>query len=77
MGNGLYETLRGAGLDLLQAHRLDVYLRTIGDDRTTDDLARSLDGDPVDLSALRATLLADLHAITTGLALLDRVTPGR
>jgi hypothetical protein len=72
VGNGLYDMLRDAGLDLLRAHRLDVYLRTLGDDELATGLARSLHGEPVDLTALRATLLADLDAITSGLALLDR-----
>ena len=45
---------------------------SLGDERASAGLARSLHGEPVDLSALRATLLADLDAITTGLALLDR-----
>jgi hypothetical protein len=72
VSNGLYDALRDAGLDLLRAHRLDVYLRTVADDDASAGFARSLQGDPVDLTALRATLLADLDAITTGLALLDR-----
>ncbi len=72
MGNGLYDALRDAGLDLLRAHRLDLYLQTVGDDDVSSGFARSLRGEPVDVTALRATLLADLDAITTGLALLDR-----
>ncbi len=72
MSDGLYDALRDAGLDLLRAHRLDVYLRIAADEDASAGLARSLHGEPVDLSALRATLLADLDAITTGLALLDR-----
>ena len=54
------------------AHRLDVYLRTVADDEASTGFARSLQGDPVDVTAVRAALLADLDAITTGLALLDR-----
>jgi hypothetical protein len=68
----LYDALRDAGLDLLRAHRLDTYLRTVADDEASSGFARSLQGDTVDLTDLRATLLADLDAITTGLALLDR-----
>jgi hypothetical protein len=49
-----------------------VYLRTVADGDASAGFARSLRGDPVDLTALRATLLADLDAITTGLGLLDR-----
>jgi hypothetical protein len=68
----LYDALRDAGLDLLRAHRLDMYLRTVADDEASSGFVRSLQGDTVDLAGLRATLLADLDAITTGLALLDR-----
>ena len=72
MSNGLYDALRDAGLDLLRAHRLDVYLRTVGDDEASDRLRPLAARRPRRPDRLRATLLADLDAITTGLALLDR-----
>lgn len=72
MTTGLYDALREAGVDLLRAHRLDAYLRAIGDD---DGFARTLQGERADVERLRATLVADLDGIVTGLALLD--TAGR
>jgi hypothetical protein len=71
VSNALYDALRAAGVDLLQAHRLDAYLRAIGDDGASTGFVRSLEGDPADVTRLRAALTADLDAITTGLALLD------
>ena len=68
MTTGLYEALRDAGVDLLRAHRLDVYLRAIGDD---DGFARTLRGEWTDLERLRATMVADLDGIVAGLALLN------
>lgn len=72
MSNGLYHALRAAGVDLECAHRLDAYLRASGDDTATAGLLRTLDGDRRDVERLRASLTADLAAITAGLALLDR-----
>lgn len=71
MSNGLFDALRAAGIDLERAHRLDAYLRASGDDTAASGLLRTLGGDRSDLQWLRATLRADLDAITTGLALLD------
>ena len=73
MSNALYDALRAAGVDLLQAHRLDAYLRAVGDDHASSGFVRSLHGDRTDVARLRATLAADLDAITTGLALLDAI----
>jgi len=67
----LYDALRAAGLDLQRAHRLDAYLRAVGDDAATAGFVRTLGGDRSDVDRLRATLRADLEALTTGLALLD------
>ena len=71
MSNGLYDALRAAGVDLQRAHRLDAYLRASGDDTAGTGLLRTLGGDRADVERLRATLTADLEAITAGLALLD------
>jgi hypothetical protein len=68
----LYEALRAAGVDLLRAHRLDAYLRTSGDETAPGGFLRSMSGDRGEAERLRAALTADLEAITTGLALLDR-----
>jgi hypothetical protein len=68
----LYDALRAAGVDLQRAHRLDAYLRAVGDDAASAGFVRTLDGDRRDVDRLRATLTADLDAITTGLSLLDR-----
>ncbi len=73
MSTALYDALRAAGVDLLQAHRLDAYLRAVGDDQASSGFVRSLHGDVSDVPRLRATLVADLDAITTGLALLDGI----
>jgi hypothetical protein len=67
----LYDALRAAGLDLQRAHRLDAYLQASGDDTAPAGFVRSLHGDRSDVERLRATLAADLEAISTGLALLD------
>jgi hypothetical protein len=67
----LFEALRDAGVDLLRAHRLDAYLRAVGDEAASAGFARTLQGDVADVDRLRASLAADLDAITTGLALLD------
>jgi hypothetical protein len=67
----LYDALRAAGVDLQRAHRLDAYLRSTGDDTAPGGFVRSMRGDPDEIERLRATLRADLEAITTGLALLD------
>ena len=67
----LYDALRAAGLDLQRAHRLDAYLRAVGDDAAPAGFVRTLGGDRSDVDRLRATLTADLEALTTGLALLD------
>ena len=66
----LFDALRAAGLDLQQAHRLDAYVRATGDD-TTAGFVRTLLGDRADVERLRATLAADVDALTAGLALLD------
>lgn len=71
MASGLYDALRAAGLDLQRAHRLDAYLRAVGDETSPAGFVRTLDGDRGDVERLRATLLADLDAIATGLSLLD------
>ncbi|MET0145725.1 MAG: hypothetical protein ABW328_13205 [Ilumatobacteraceae bacterium] len=71
MTTGLYSALRDAGVDLLRAHRLDAYLRSMGDARVTDGFALTLQGEPADVELLRATLVADLDGIVAGLALLD------
>ena len=68
----LYDALRAAGLDLQRAHRLDTYLRTSGDETVPGGFLRSMSGDREETERLRAALTADLEAITTGLALLDR-----
>jgi hypothetical protein len=67
----LYDALRAAGIDLQRAHRLDAYLRAVGDDTASAGFVRTLGGDRTEVDQLRATLSADLDAITTGLALLD------
>jgi hypothetical protein len=67
----LYDALRAAGVDLQRAHRLDAYIRSTGDDTAPGGFVRSMLGDHDELERLRATLRADLEAITTGLALLD------
>jgi hypothetical protein len=67
----LYDALRAAGLDLQRAHRLDAYLRAVGDDAAPSGFLRTLSGDRTDVDRLRQTLAADLEAITTGLSLLD------
>lgn len=69
--SSLYDVLRGAGLDLQRAHRLDAYLRAVGDEAVSAGFVRTLGGDRSDVERLRATLAADLDAITTGLSLLD------
>ena len=74
MTTGLYQELRDAGVDLLRAHRLDAYLRAIGDD---DGFARTLRGEWTDLERLRATMVADLDGIVAGLALLDTASRRR
>ncbi len=71
MSNGLYDALRAAGVDLQRAHRLDAYLRAVGDDTASAGFVRTLGGDRSEVDHLRATLTADLDAITTGLSLLD------
>ena len=71
MSNGLYDVLRAAGVDLQRAHRLDAYLRAVGDDAASAGFVRMLGGDRSEVDRLRATLAADLEAITTGLSLLD------
>ena len=68
----LYDALRAAGVDLQRAHRLDAYLRASGDDTAPGGFLRSMLGDPDETARLRASLTADLEAITTGLALLER-----
>jgi hypothetical protein len=65
--SGLYDALRAAGLDLQRAHRLDAYVRATGD----DGFVRTLLGDRTDVERLRASLAADVDALTAGLALLD------
>ena len=72
MTTRLYDALRAAGVDLQRAHRLDAYLRAVGDDTASAGFVRTLDGDRSDVDRLRATLTADLDAIATGLSLLDR-----
>jgi hypothetical protein len=67
----LYDALRAAGVDLERAHRLDAYLRAVGDEAASAGFVRTLGGDRSDADRLRATLTADLEAITTGLSLLD------
>jgi hypothetical protein len=67
----LFDALRAAGLDLQRAHRLDAYLRAVGDDAASAGFVRTLGGDRSDVDRLRATLTADLDALRTGLALLD------
>jgi hypothetical protein len=67
----LYDALRAAGVDLQRAHRLDAYLRAVGDETAPAEFVRTLGGDHRDVERLRRTLTADLEAITTGLALLD------
>ena len=74
MTSGLYDAFRAAGVDLLRAHRLDAYLRAIGDEAVTDGFARTLRGDETDLERLRSALVADLDGIVAGLALLDGAT---
>ena len=71
MSTRLYDALRAAGVDLQRAHRLDAYQRAVGDDTASAGFVRTLDGDRTEVDQLRATLIADLEAITTGLALLD------
>lgn len=71
MSTRLYDALRAAGVDLQRAHRLDAYLRAVGDDTASAGFVRTLHGDRTEVEQLRATLIADLEAITTGLALLD------
>lgn len=71
MSTRLYSALRDAGVDLLQAHRLDAYLHAVGDESVSTGFVRSLSGDHDEADRLRATLTADLEAIVTGLALLD------
>lgn len=71
MSTRLYDALRAAGIDLQRAHRLDAYLRAVGDDTASAGFVRTLAGDRTEVDQLRATLIADLEAITTGLALLD------
>jgi hypothetical protein len=66
----LYDALRAAGLDLQRAHRLDAYVRARGDDAAAG-LARRVLGDRIELEELRASLAADVDALTAGLALLD------
>ena len=66
----LYDALRDAGVDLQRAHRLDAYLRATGDDTAPAGFARTLLGDHSEVDRLRATLTADLEAITAGLELL-------
>ena len=70
----LYDVLREAGIDLQRAHRLDAYLRAVGGETAQAGFVRTLVGDGGEDDAverLRATLTADLEAITVGLALLD------
>ena len=67
----LYDALRAAGLDLQRAHRLDAYLRAVGDEAAPGGFVRTLGGDRRDVERLRDTLTADLEAIRTGLDLLD------
>jgi hypothetical protein len=67
----LYDALRAAGVDVQRAHRLDAYLRAVGDESTTAGFVRTLGGDRSEAERLRATLIADLEAIRTGLSLLD------
>lgn len=71
MSTRLYDALRAAGVDLEHAHRLDAYLRAVGDETATAGFVRTLGGDRTDAERLRATLAADLEAITAGLSLLD------
>jgi len=71
LSNALYDALRAAGLDLQRAHRLDAYLRAVGDETTSAGFTRALDGDREHVERLRATLVADLEALSTGLSLLD------
>jgi hypothetical protein len=49
----------------------DAYLRAVGDDTASSGFVRTLGGDRTEVDRLRATLTADLDAITTGLSLLD------
>ena len=71
MSTRLYDALRAAGVVLERAHRLDAYLRAVGDDTASAGFVRTLGGDRTEAERLRATLTADLEAITTGLSLLD------
>lgn len=71
MSTRLYDALRAAGVDVQRAHRLDAYLRAVGDETATAGFVRTLGGDRSDADRLRATLIADLDAIRTGLSLLD------
>lgn len=71
MSTRLYDALRAAGVDVQRAHRLDAYLRAVGDESATAGFVRTLGGDRSDADRLRATLIADLDAIRTGLSLLD------
>jgi hypothetical protein len=66
----LYDALRAAGLDLQRAHRLDAYVRATGDG-ACDGFVRTMFGDRADVERLRASLAADVDALTAGLALLD------
>jgi hypothetical protein len=66
----LYDALRAAGLDLQRAHRLDAYVRAAGDDAAAG-FTRTLRGDRADVERLRASLAADVDALTSGLALLE------
>jgi hypothetical protein len=58
-------------VDLERAHRLDAYLRAVADETVSAGFVRTLQGDRADVERLRATLAADLDALTAGLALLD------
>ncbi len=66
----LYDALRAAGLDVQRAHRLDAYVRASGDDAEAGFM-RMLLGEGTDAERLRASLTADVDALTAGLALLD------
>ena len=76
MTTALFDVLRDAGVDLFRAHRLDAYLRAVGDEVASAGFARTLRGEVADVDTLRATLAADLDAIRIGLALLDRAELG-
>jgi hypothetical protein len=67
----LYDALRAAGVDLQRAHRLDAYLRASGDETAPGGFLRSMLGDRDETARLRASLTADLEAITAGLAVLE------